>query len=180
MPFLTFSNADVQFIEKELIWRFYITAKALPTTKRIELIDKKEFAKAALDRNSKTFVIHVAFLNLVPGIYPDKEAQIAFLLTKKVKISDKYSDFTNVFSEEKTLVLPERTELNKHAINLENGKQPPYEPIYSLNLVELETLKTYIKIHLKTRFIQPSKSPAGTPILFNKKQDGSLRLCVDY
>ena len=46
--------------------------------------------------------------------------------------------------------------------------------------MELETLKTYIKTYLKTGFIQPSKSPAGAPIFFNKKPDGSLRLCVDY
>ena len=35
MPFLTLSNADVQFVEKELTWRFYTTAEALPTTKRV-------------------------------------------------------------------------------------------------------------------------------------------------
>ena len=57
MPFLTFSNANVQFVEKELTWRSYITAEALPSTKRVELIDKKEFAKAALDENSETFVV---------------------------------------------------------------------------------------------------------------------------
>ena len=78
------------------------------------------------------------------------------------------------------MVLPERIELNEHAIDLEDGKQPPYGPIYSLSPVELETLKIYIKTHLKTGFIWPSKSPAGAPILFNKKPNGSLRLCVDY
>ena len=46
--------------------------------------------------------------------------------------------------------------------------------------MELETLKTYIKTHLKTGFIQSSKSPAGAPILFNKKPDGNLYLCIDY
>ena len=133
-----------------------------------------------MDENSETFVVHVASFNLVSGIYLDRKAQIASLLIEKVKILDKYSDFTDVFSEEKTLVLPERTELNEHAINLEDGKQPPYGPIYSLGPVELETLKTYIETHLKTGFIRPSKSPAGAPILFDKKPDGSLRLCVDY
>ena len=155
MPFLTFSNADVQFVEKELTWRSYTTVKALSTTKRVELINKKEFAKAALDENSETFVVHVASLNLAPapGIHPDRAAQIASLLTEEVKIPDEYSDFTDVFSEEKALVLPERTELNEHAIDLEDGKQPPYGPIYSLGPVELETLKTYIETHLKTGFI---------------------------
>ena len=135
-----------------------------------------------MDENSETFVVHVASLNLAPtsGIHPDRAAQIALLLNEEVKIPEEYSDFTNVFSEEKALVLPEQTESNQHAIELEEGKQPSYGPIYSLGPVELETLKTYIETHLKTGFIRPSKSPAGAPILFDKKPDGSLRLCVDY
>ncbi len=62
MPFLTFSNVDIWFAEKELIWRSYTTAEALATTRWVNLIDKKEFAKAALDENSETFVVHVATL----------------------------------------------------------------------------------------------------------------------
>ena len=77
-------------------------------------------------------------------------------------------------------MLPERTDLNRHAIKLEYDKQPLYGPFYSLGPVKLETLKTHIKIHLKTGFIQPSKSLAGAPILFNKKFDNSFRLCVNY
>ena len=92
------------------------------------------------------------FPNLAPGIHPDKVAQIASLLTKKVKIPDKYLDFADVFSKEKALVLHEHTELNKHVIDLKDDKQPPYGSIYSLGLVEPETLKTYIKNHLKTGF----------------------------
>ena len=38
----------------------------------------------------------------------------------------------------------------------------------------------YIKTHLKTRFIRPSKPLAGAPILFHKKPDGSFQLCVNY
>ena len=180
IPFLNLSNVDVQFVEKEFTWRSYITTKALPTSKRVELINKKEFVKVALDENSETFVVYVTSLNLVLEIHLDKKAQITSILIEKVKISDKYFDFTNIFSEEKTLVLPERTKLNEHAVNLKDGKRPLYGPIYSLGPVELETLKTYIKIHLKTGFIRPSKSLAGAPILFDKKSDGSLHLCIDY
>ena len=152
MLFLTLSNADVQFVEKELTWRTYTTAKSLPTTKRVELINKKEFVKAVLDENSKTFVVYVTSLNLTLGIHPDKAAQIASLLAEEVKIPDEYSNFADIFSETKVLILPERINLNEHTIDLEHNKQPPYGLIYSLGPVELETLKTYIKTHLKTRY----------------------------
>ena len=60
--FLILSNKNIQFSEKELTWRSYTTAEALPTTKQVELIDKKDFAKAAADEESKTFVVHIAVL----------------------------------------------------------------------------------------------------------------------
>ena len=153
MLFLTLSNADVQFVEKEFPWRSYTTVKALSTIKQVELIDKKEVAKVALDEKSKTFIVYVVSLNLTLGIHPDRAAKIASLSAKEVRIPDKYSDFDNVFSEEKALVLPKHNGLNENAIDLENGKQPPYEPIYSLGPVELEILKIYIETYLKTRFI---------------------------
>ena len=76
--------------------------------------------------------------------------------------------------------LPENTGISEYAIELLKSNQPPYGPIYSLGLVELETLKAYITTYLKTGFIQLSKSPAGAPIFFNNKPNGSLRLCVNY
>ena len=92
----------------------------------------------------------------------------------------KYSDYADVFSADLPMELPENTGMNEHTIELIEGKHPPYGPIYSLGSVELETLKTYIETHLKTRFIRPSKSPAGAPIHFDRKLDGSLCLCVNY
>lgn len=68
-------------------------------------------------------------------------------------ISDKYSDFANLFSEKKALVLPKQTNLNKHTIKFENDKQLLYGLIYGLDLVKLETLKIYIKTQLKPKFI---------------------------
>ena len=77
-------------------------------------------------------------------------------------------------------MLQEQIDLNEHAIELEGDKQSPSRPIYNLGLVGLKTLKTYIKTHLKTGFIQPSKSPAGASILFDKKLDNNFCLCVNY
>ncbi len=76
--------------------------------------------------------------------------------------------------------LSENTRINEHVIELIEGKQPPYGSIYALNLVELEILKVYIKTHFKTTFIWPFKSSADASILFDKKPDSSLHLCVNY
>ena len=76
--------------------------------------------------------------------------------------------------------LLENTGINEYVIELVEGKQSPYSPIYSLGPVELKMLKAYIKTHLKTGFIWPSKSPADAPIFSDKKPNRSLRLCIDY
>ena len=91
-----------------------------------------------------------------------------------------YSDYSDVFSAENAAELPENIGMNEYAIELEEGKQPPFRPIYNLGPVELETLKIYIETNLANNFIRPSKSPAGAPILFHRKPDRSLRFCVDY
>ncbi len=191
MLFLSLSNKDVEFADQEkLIWRSYTAAEALPTTSWVELIDKREFVKAALDVNSETFVVHAAALELPTAmpIHPSwgpqvlKDPILAALQWDKAptKIPTEYSDYADVFSSDLAIELPENTGMNEHASELIESKQPPYGPIYALNLVELETLKTYIKTYFKTGFIRPSKSLAGAPILFDKKPDGSLCLCVDY
>ena len=45
MPFLTPRYTNIEFVQKKLIWNFYTTANALPTTKQIEIINKKEIIK---------------------------------------------------------------------------------------------------------------------------------------
>ena len=80
MPFLALSNADVEFTGLgKLTWRSYTATGALPTTSRVELINKREFAKVVLDENSKTFVVHVAILATEASIHPSRTAQIAAL-----------------------------------------------------------------------------------------------------
>ena len=123
MPFLTLSNADIQFAKKELTWRSYTAAEALPTTKRVEIIEKKEFARAALDENVEAFVVNVTSFSLNSmSIHPTRKAQIASLIAEEVEIPTDYSDFLDVFSEKKALVLSEITDLNQHVIELQKGQ----------------------------------------------------------
>ena len=49
MPFFTLSGVDVDFLGRELWWKTYTTEEALPTTRRVELVGKKEFAAATLN-----------------------------------------------------------------------------------------------------------------------------------
>ena len=65
-------------------------------------------------------------------------------------------------------------------IELEEGTTPPFGPIYSLSPYELRTLHEFIDEHLAYGFIRPTCSLCGAPVLFIKKKDGSLRLCVDF
>ena len=115
-------------------------------------------------------------------MYPSKKTQIAYLKVDEAptKILSEYADFADVFSPKLAAELSEHTGINDHAIELVDDWQPLYGSIYSLRPVELEPLKAYIKNKLASGFIRPSKSPTGALILFDKKPDGSLRLCVDY
>lgn len=80
MPFFSLSNADVKFAElANLIQRSYIASKALPISSWIELINKKEFAKEALDESFEMFVVKMAALEAEVLIYLLRTAQIANL-----------------------------------------------------------------------------------------------------
>ena len=108
----------------------------------------------AVDENIEAFVVYVTSLSLnsIP-IYSAQEAQIALLVAKEVQIPTKYSDFSDIFLKKKALILSEIIKFNQHAIKLQKGQQPPYRPIYRLDPVKLEMLKTYIKTNLANSFI---------------------------
>ena len=185
MPFFTLNNVDIDFPKKKLWWRSYTIKKTLPTTKRVKLVGKKEFAAAALDPEYEIFVVYIASLESSSqegDVHPSCRVQIAALVANGAftLIPIEYSDFVDVFFPKLALELPDYTGINDHAIELVDDWQPPYAPIYSLSLVEMETLKTYIEINLKNGFIRPFKSLAGHPIFFDKKPDRSLQLCIDY
>ena len=94
-------------------------------------------------------------------------------------VSSKYHKFANVFSKTKAETLPPHCPYDLK-INLEEGAQPLVSPIYSLSASEQEALKEFIEENLNTGFIQPTSSLHSIPVLFIKKKDGSLRLCVDF
>ncbi len=184
MPFLTMNNADVNFQARDLQWRSYTTGEVFLITGQVELIGKKEFVAAALDPEHEAFIVYIAAFSVDSSdeMHPLRRAQIAHLKADEalIEVPSEYANFADIFSPKLAAELSEHTGINDHAIELVDDRQPPYGSIYSLEPMELETLKAYIENNLVSDFIQPFKSPAGASMLFDKKLDSSLRLCVDY
>lgn len=84
------------------------------------------------------------------------------------------------YSFDLVIKLFKSTNINIYIIKLVKEKQPLYKLFYAFSPVKLNTLKAYIKNHLKTEFIWLSRSLLSTPIFFNKKSDDSLCLCINY
>src|ERR1700694_3309650 len=57
---------------------------------------------------------------------------------------------------------------------------PLFETIYPMSSTELEALRKYVEENLAKGFLRHSQSPCRAPVLFVKKSDGTLRLCVNY
>ena len=104
---------------------------------------------------------------------PEEQAEF------KRTVPEQYHDYANVFSKTAAASLPPHRPYD-HTIDLEEGATPPYGPIYSMSETELKALREHLDDALGKGFIRPSNSPAGAPILFVKKKDGSLQLCVNY
>ena len=175
MPFLILCDADVDFLGRERRWKTYTTEEVFLTTKRVKLVDKKEFVTAALDPEHETYVVHVASFSSTSlasfNIYPSQRPQISGLITEDAtKISAEYSDFVDIFSPDVAFELPEYTRINNHAIELVKSQQPPYGLIYSLGPVELEILKAYIETNFANGFIRPPSLPPVLPSYLTKSQ----------
>nr|GFB44364.1 putative reverse transcriptase domain, aspartic peptidase domain protein [Tanacetum cinerariifolium] len=66
------------------------------------------------------------------------------------------------------------------SIELIPGAEPISKAPYRMAPIELKELKDQLQELLERGFIRPSVSPWGAPVLFVRKKDGSMRLCVDY
>ncbi|GBG62125.1 hypothetical protein CBR_g29325 [Chara braunii] len=68
----------------------------------------------------------------------------------------------------------------EHSIQLVPDYRVHHQAPYRLSIPEATELKRQLKELLRLGFIKPSNSPWGAPVLFARKGDGTLRLCIDY
>ena len=65
-------------------------------------------------------------------------------------------------------------------IELVPGVAPESKTPYRMSTLEMLELKMKPQDLLEKKYIRPSVSPWGALVLFVKKKNGTLRLCIDY
>ncbi|GBG82517.1 hypothetical protein CBR_g34894 [Chara braunii] len=68
----------------------------------------------------------------------------------------------------------------EHSIQLVSDYRVHHQAPYRLPILEATILKRQLEELLRLGFIKPSNSLWGAPVLFARKADGTLRLCIDY
>ncbi|KAL0551877.1 hypothetical protein IC582_010967 [Cucumis melo] len=110
--------------------------------------------------------------SILASVIDTKEPEVSLSSEQVVR------EYPDVFSDELLGLLPPR-EID-FAIELEPGTALISRAPYRMAPAELKELKVQLQEFLDKGFIRPSVSPWGAPVLFMKKKDGSMRLCIDY
>jgi hypothetical protein len=114
------------------------------------------------------------YLPKVEGINPCSYAVVTVQL-ENIPVVCEYPD---VFLDDLPGMPPDRD--IEFVIELQPGTTPISKRPYRMPPKELAELKNQLQELLDKGYIRPSSSPWGSPALFVKKKDGSLRMCVDY
>ena len=138
----------------------------------ISLINAVAFARVARMQGTTTYRIFLSDTGTFDPPTSDDSVDLS-------KLPEEYHEYADVFSKTRASKLAEHRPYDLK-INLEEGASPPIGTMYSLSQVELETLRKFIDESLSMGFIRPTRSSHGAPVVFAKKKDGTLRVCVDF
>src|SRR6266481_4360767 len=143
-------------------------------TLRLTLLTPAEFAHTCKLENLPVF-----HLETVTPEVTGQSASTTPDLGSLDGILEQYHNFADVFSKVKASILVDHWLYNLK-ITLEDGTAPPLGPVYSLSQEELKALHKFIDENIAMGFITPSCSSHGALVIFIKKKDSSLRLCIDF
>ena len=130
------------------------------------ILSGKQFSRLARKKHSQLF--HVL---LRPFEKSKRKAK------NNHDINDLLREYEEVFK--KPNGIPPKRDIEMK-IQLEKDTKPVMGPLYKLSVTELAEMKSQINKALENGYIRPSISPWGSPVLFTKKKDGGLRMCIDY
>ena len=151
-----------------------LTSTNSSTTPNISLLSATTFQKAMHSKGAQCFSDFIQNPNEATGC-------CATLASKSdlEGVPNIYRHFSDVFSKGSANSLPPHREYDLK-INIKETAKALLGPVYPLSQSELGALHEFIDEHLNMGFICPSNSPFGVPVLFIKKKDGSLWLCVNF
>ena len=121
--------------------------------------------KISIRKGCKVFVVYVM---------DDKDNE------NKLKIEDIpiLKDFKDIFLEE-VPGLPTKRDM-EFTIGMIRRVVPTSKAPYQMKIIDLTKLKSQLKELIENKYIRPSVSPCGEPVLFVKKKDKTLILCIYY
>ena len=117
--------------------------------------------------------------------YVDVNDGVVFMMYSSTEVKEKaksdelpvVNEFPEVFPEDVSELPPEREV--EFTIDLIPGTSLVSMAPYRMSASELSEVKKQLEELLEKKFIRPSVSPWGAPVLLVKKKEGSMRLCVD-
>ena len=98
--------------------------------------------------------------------------------TPKLKDYHVLQEFEDVSLDE-IIGLPPNRDID-FTIDLVLGAAPVSKTPYRMSTLEFLEIKMQLQELLEKKYIRMSVSPWGAPILFVKKKDGTLKICIDY
>ncbi|CAI7788782.1 unnamed protein product [Closterium sp. NIES-54] len=170
------SGASSNFISSRLVHELKLPQQEGMT---LQLISAKQFGKAIRGEEE-------VFLGLISEVQPTSPDAVTPTVSASHEdeeltrgVEKLLENFSGVIPKDLPAGLPPKRAAD-HRIELIPGSTPPVRPTYKMSAVELKELKKQLEDLLAKEFIQPSSSPYASPVLFVRKKDGSLQMCVDY
>ena len=148
--------------------------------KCLKKVQLKFFVEKMLNYKAFAYVFYIRpERNELYNVHSNRRARVITMNVLKKTIFECFKKFENLSNENETYKLSKH-ELMNHVIELKKDKSFSYDSIYFLSKSELKILKKYLNKHLKNDFIRFFQSFVEAFILFVKKKNDSLRLCVNY
>jgi hypothetical protein len=141
------------------------------TAPDIDIVDAQTYISLSEEPENRLFAASIE--DIKKALQPKKETDPLTILPEE------YHEFQDVFSQREANTLPQHRPYD-HTIQLKEASKLPFSRLYPMSRDELQVLRKYLDDNLKKGFIQASSSPTAAPVLFVKKPNGGLRLCVDY
>lgn len=143
---------------------------------------EEEFRFVGIEVNTSSGVVSTTQVERIPRKELDQRFLVSMIDIKQDKLSIEdvpiVRHYKDIFPEDLLGVPPNRQV--EFTIDLVPGATPISKAPYRMAPLELQELKVQLKQLLDKGFIRPSVSPWGAPVLFVKKKDGTMRLCIDY